>query len=187
MLCWLQHAFIWKLQRIELSSKVWKLAFGKLCKLIQVAYNIWQLRRKCFETFFCFVLLIKRWHFLTITDSWHFRYRLWMGVLQITQIRQVTLYQWWIVVNNFLNWFCFVLSCNMNGVMLRLLMTFFLGMFCKLVFCKSENMRWPSNNLKYLTEVLGQNDQIHLTLMAPIDTNVRKKRHSSYLQKWHPI
>ena len=66
-------------------------------------------------------------------------------------------YQWWIVVNNILNWFCFVLSCKMDDVMLRLLIVFFLGMFFKLVFCKLENMRWPSNNLKHLTEVLGQN------------------------------
>ena len=33
----------------------------------------------------------------------------------------------------------------MDGLMLRLLIVFFLDMFCKLVFCKLENMRWPSN------------------------------------------
>ena len=113
--------------------------------------------KEIFWVIFLFSFVDKRWHFLKITDSWHFRCMLQMGVLQITQIQQVTLYQWWIVVNNILNWFCFVLSCKMDGVMLRLLIVFFLGMFCKLVFCKLENMRWPSNNLKYLTEVLGQN------------------------------
>ena len=107
--------------------------------------NIWQLQKKCFESFFCFVLLTKRWHYLKITKGWHFRYMLHMGVLQITQIRQVTIYQLWIVVNNILNWFFFVLWCKMDGLMLRLLIVFFLDMFCKLVFCKLENMRWPSN------------------------------------------
>ena len=148
------------------------------------------MQRKCFESFFVLLCWQKRWHYLKITEGWHFRYMLQMG--QITQIQQVTLYQWWIVVNNILNWFCFVLSCKMDGVMITLsfiilkndqtffknlvvwtlqdfwsmfghfstlwkkwlwlLIVFFLGMFCKL-----ENMRWPSNNLKYLTEVLDQN------------------------------
>ena len=38
-------------------------------------------------------------------------------------------------------------------------------------------------NLKYLTEVLGQNAKSHLTFPAPIDT-VLQKRHSSY-RKYH--
>ena len=157
MLCWLKHVFIWKLQRTEFSSKVCKLVFCKLCKLNKSPKICDSCKGNVFRHFSCFVLLTKRWHFLKITDGWHFRCMLQMVVLQITQTQQVTLYQWWIVVNNILNWFCFVLSCKMGGVMLRLLIVFFLGIFCKLVFCKLENMRWPSNNLKYLTKVLGQN------------------------------
>ena len=81
-------------------------------------------------------------------------------------------YQWWIVVNNIFNWFCFVLSCKMDDVMFRLLIVFFLVMFFKLVFCKLENMRWPSNNLKHLTEVLrskwlnGTQYKWHLTKLT---------------------
>ena len=137
------------------------------------------MQRKCLESFFCFALLKKRWHYPKITDGWHFRYMLQMGVLQITQIRQVTLYQWWIVVNNILNWFCFDFSCKIDDVMLRLLIVFFPGMFCKLVFCKLENMRWPSNNQKYLTEVLGQMAKATLHLWHPL-TQMLQKRHCSY-------
>ena len=61
---------------------------------------------------------MKMWHYLKITEGWHYRYILQIGVLQITQIQPVNLYQWWIVANNnvnnnvanndVLNQFCFV-------------------------------------------------------------------------------
>ena len=59
--------------------------------------------------------------------------------------------------------------------MLRLLIVFFLGMFWKLVFCKLENMRWPSNNLKYLTEVLGQMAKATLHLWHTLTQMLQKK------------
>ena len=68
-----------------------------------------------------------------------------MGVLQIKQKRQVILSQWWIAANVLNNFFYFVLWHKMDNNMLRLLIIFFLGMFCKLVFCKLQNIRWPSN------------------------------------------
>ena len=39
LLFWFKHDFIWKLQRIEFSSKVCKFVFCKLCKIIQVTLN----------------------------------------------------------------------------------------------------------------------------------------------------
>ena len=41
--------------------------------------------------------------------------------------------------------FYFALWHKMDNDMLRLLTFFFLGMFCNLMFCKLQNMRWPSN------------------------------------------
>ena len=41
--------------------------------------------------------------------------------------------------------------------MLRLLTVLFLSMFCKLVFCKLKNMKWPGDATSYLTEVFAQN------------------------------
>ena len=41
--------------------------------------------------------------------------------------------------------FYFVLWHKMDNDVLRLLIVFFLGMFWKLVFCKLQNMKWPSN------------------------------------------
>ena len=49
---------------------------------------------------FLFVLLIKMWAYLKITECWQCRYMLHTGVLQITQIQQATLNQQRIVANN---------------------------------------------------------------------------------------
>ena len=73
-------------------------------------------------------------------------YILQMGVLQITQICSVTFNQWWIVANVLNQIFKnFALWHKMDNDMWRLLIVFFLGMFCKLVFCKLQNMRWTRN------------------------------------------
>ena len=39
LLCWFKYAFIWKLQRIKFSSKIFKFVFRKLCKIVQVTLN----------------------------------------------------------------------------------------------------------------------------------------------------
>ena len=125
-----------------------------------------------------------------------------MSVLQITQIQQVTLDQWWKVVNNVFDWFFFVLWCKVDDVMLRLLIVFFLGMFCKLVFCKLENIRWPNNvtwNIQQRCLVKMAKATSHL--WQPL-TQMLQKGHSFYKkykltkmasningtsQKWHLI
>ena len=39
LLCWFKHAFIWKLQRNEFSSKICKFVFCNLCSIVQFTQN----------------------------------------------------------------------------------------------------------------------------------------------------
>ena len=51
LLCWFKHAFIWKLQRTEFSSKVCKFCFYKLRRTVQVTLNHRLLIIWSFESF----------------------------------------------------------------------------------------------------------------------------------------
>ena len=100
--------------------------------------------KEMFWITFLFCLLIKRWHYLQITEVWHFRSYV-TDECSVNYTDSTCHPASVIIIHNVLNWFFFVLWCKMDDVILRLLIVFFLGMLCKLMFCKLENMRWLSN------------------------------------------
>ena len=121
--------------------------------------------------------------------GWHFTYILQMNVLQITQIHSVTFNLWWIVANVLNHFFNFVLWRKMDNDMLRLLIVFFLGMFCKLVgVLQIRKYEIDTQcNLNYMLQrclqCLVKVAEANLHLWQPL-TLCYKKWHFSY-QKYH--
>ena len=123
MLFWFKHAVIWKLQRIEFSSKVCRSVFCKLCKTIQLSQNHNLLILWWFES-------VLKGFYVKIAENWIFRHSL------------LSLLPWHVL---------------QIGVMQI-----------------TEHEMAKSGNLKYLTEVLGQNGLNHVTFMTPINTLLQK-------------
>ena len=86
---------------------------------------------------------------------------------------------------------CFYVKIAENSIFRHnLLMVFFQGMFCKLVFCKLQNMGWPSNiawNIQQRCLVKMAKATLHLwhslTQFYKKGTPLIKNTTS---QKWHP-